>query len=715
MGHIHPINDSPRRQDDLGGGVRRPVAKMILVVVCAWLLPQTGQAQSSQTQDSKAIAPSEWPQTALIEHKGTPSPDRDTFATGMPVADPRQSKMDVLRYSLDLNVDPIGGWLSGKVIMIFEVVGHSLDQVVLDFNNEMVCFAATLVSPYPSDLRFQRGNDLLVIDMPTTLERDDIGYLEITFWGQPRTEGLFGYRVGQTDVGRPAVATVSEPWSARSWWPCKDYPNDKATIFMKITAPNGMTAVSNGDFNGHDGEAWFWREPLPIPTYLVSLAVSEYAEIRSQYDGPAGPIDLRHYVFPEDEAAAREDVSILPEMLDFCGNLFGPYPFADQPFGIVECIWDQAMEHPTAVTYGDKLITGTHQYDTVLIHELAHMWFGNMVTPTDWTHVWLSEGFATYVEALWAEHVYGDAGLRNFMASHDWGHGYGTDTLVRDPSNENPWYYFEPIAYHKGAWVLHMLRRWLGDEVFFAVLLQYLNEEGLRFGNAQSDDFQRICEEVSGQDLAWFFDQWLYRTTYPILRLDWQNNWQEGANELRIRVRQEQDPEPDGRQPAYQVPIELKMIASGFDTTVTVIAFQRDQEFVIPLGATVNDVLVDPQGWLLHDLVNTERSFPVNVAQAPVSLLRAYPNPFNPRTVFHWEAGIATHDLVEVFDVQGRRVLSDDLGVQPAGPREYLWLGRDASGRQHPSGTYLYRITCRGVADGREFSRQLQGKVTLAR
>ena len=199
------------------------------------------------------------------------------------------------------------------------------------------------------------------------------------------------------------------------------------------------------------------------------------------------------------------------------------------------------------------------------------------------------------------------------------------------------------------------------------------------------------------------------------MRLDWQNNWQEGANEIRARVRQEQDAEPDGSRPAYQVPIELKMVTSGFDTTVTVVAFERDQEFVIPLGATVNNVIVDPQRWLLHDLVDNARSFPVNVAQAPVSLVLAYPNPFNPRTVFHWEAGTATHDLVEVFDVQGRRVLSDDLGVQPAGPREYLWLGRDASGRQHPSGTYLYRITCRGVADGREFSRQLQGKVTLAR
>ncbi len=651
----------------------------------------------------------------LLENKGGAAPDKSTAATGMPVLDPRQENFDVLHYALDLQVDPLFGWLAGKATIIFLVVNEPLNKFVLDLRDGMTTSGASMVYPYRTNLEFSRGNDQLVIELPTELAPGELGYIDVQYWGQPEPEGLFGYRVDVSDGGHPIVATVSEPWSARSWWPCKDNPTDKATVNTTLSVPNGMTGVSNGNLVNQVDNTWSWSEPEPIPTYLVSLAVSEYVEIQEQYDGPAGPIDLRHYVFAEDEAAAREDLSILPDMLDFCGELFGPYPFVGQPFGIAECAWDEAMEHPTTVTYGDVLITGTHQFDTVLMHEVAHMWFGDLISPVDWTEVWLNEGFATYAEALWAEHVYGAAGLTSFMASHDWGHGYGVDTLIRNPANDNPTYYFRTIAYHKGAYVLHMLRRWVGDDMFFEILAAYLKDPKLRFGNATSLDFQQVCEDVSGQNLSWFFEQWLYRTTYPILRLDWQNNWQEGANEVRIRLRQEHDPEPDGSRKPYQVPVELRMIGAGIDSTITVMNYKLDQEFVIPLGATLNRIVVDPDRWLLHDLVADAANKDHNVAKAPVTLLPAYPNPFNPRTLFRWEAETTTHDLVEVFDLQGRRILNQDLGEQAAGPRQFLWLGTDNGGREYPSGTYLYRITCRGQADGSDFSRQLHGKVTLTR
>jgi len=662
------------------------------------------------------VAPKDWPQVALIESKGVVASDKDITATGMPVPDPRQGKFDVLHYTLDLQIHPYLPGISGSVLVVSVAGDEPVDQMVLDFLDNMNCTSVDLVYPNATkNLAFEHADDLIVADLPVPMLPGDFSLVEVFFNGVPAPDGLFGYQVSVTAGGSPIVATVSEPWSARSWWPCKDDPRDKASVRTNIMMLDGFTAVSNGILEYKSGRQWTWFERLPISTYLVSLAITEYVEIHDQYDGPAGPIDLRHYVFAEDEAAAREDLSILPEMLDFCGELFGPYPFVDQPFGIAECVWDEAMEHPTAVTYGNVLITGTHQFDTVLMHELAHMWFGDMITPVDWTHVWLNEGFATYAEALWAEHVYGPTGLRNFMASHDWGHGYGVDTLIRNPASSYPPYYFRTIAYHKGAWVLHMLRRWLGDDTFFAALSLYLNDPALRFGNAHSLDFQRACETASSRDLAWFFDQWLYRTTYPMLKLDWRNNWQEGANEFRVRLRQEQDAEPDGSRPAYQIPVELRLIGTGLDSTITIVTHRLDQEFMIPLGATVTRVIVDPDRWLLHDMVSDPAKAGRNVALAPVSLKPAYPNPFNPRTLLRWEAGTTTRDRIEVFDVQGRRILSEDLGEQPAGPREYLWLGTDNAGRQYPSGTYLYRITCRGhTADG-DFSRQLQGKVTLTR
>ena len=342
------------------------------------------------------------------------------------------------------------------------------------------------------------------------------------FWGQPQPDGLFGYQVDVTDAGKEVVATVSEPWSARSWWPCKDDPNDKASVTTNISVPVGMTGVSNGVFMYQEGQTFTWMEPLPISTYLVSLAVSEYVELNEPYQGSAGNFDLTHFVFPHLVEEAQADFAILPDMLDFCGYVFGPYPFTGQPYGMTLCQWDQAMEHPTAVTYGHVLVTGDGQFETIIMHELAHMWFGNLITPVDWTHVWLNEGFATYAEALWAENKWGSSGLISFMRQHDWGHDYGNDTLIRNPNSSHPPYYFRPIAYHKGAWVLHMLRRQLGDMGFFASLNRYLNNPDLRFGNAHSDDFRQACEDATGQDLQWFFDQWLYRSTYPVFEMTWQ-------------------------------------------------------------------------------------------------------------------------------------------------------------------------------------------------
>ena len=701
--------------------IRKSVAARCLLaaglgLTCLLLAPAAGWAANDPQ------VPTEWPQVALIENKSAGIAEKAT--TGMPVPDPRQLDYDVLHYSLNLQVDPTWGWLAGTVTVIFRVGSTPLSEFVLDLRNGMTCSSITISQPYQrNNVPFTHADDLLVGQMPYLLSPGAIGMVTVQYWGQPQAEGLFGYQVGTTPAGSPIVATVSEPWSARSWWPCKDEPTDKATVNMTVSAPSGMKAVSNGILVESKPLSRTWSEPLPIPTYLVSLAVSDYVTIEDSYNGPAGPINLRHHVFPADEADAREDLSILPEMLDFCGELFGPYPFVNQPFGIAECVWDEAMEHPTAVTYGDVLITGTHQFDTVLMHELAHMWFGNLITPTDWTHVWLNEGFATYAEALWAENVYGRTGLSNFMAAHDWGHDYGVDSLLRNPDNGYAPYYFRTIAYHKGAWVLHMLRRQLGDEVFFAAIKEYLSRPELRFGNADSADFQQVCEDVSGRPLGWFFDQWLRRTTYPVIRLEWSNNWLEGANEMRVRLRQEQVAEPDGSRPAYKFPIDVRFVGTGLDTTITITSSRLDQDFVFPLPKMVNWISIDPNRWLLYDLVGQKDAQPLGPAggqtasevPAPVRLLAAHPNPFNPRTVFAWEAEAPSTDIVEVFDVLGRRLLQVELGEQAVGRREYLWRGVDDSGREQPSGTYLYRITCRGrTADG-TFERELHGKVTLAR
>ena len=662
--------------------------------------------------------PTTWPQACLIEGKSGDIPVQAGPTTGMPVPDPLQDLYDVFHYHLVVQVDPIYGWIAGKVTIIFQTKDQPLDRFVLDFVDQMTCAAVTVTHPYNAHADFVHQDDLITVTLAVPIEPWRIGRIDVQFWGQPVSEGLLGYQVDVTDAGTPVVATVSEPWSARSWWPCKDDLRDKATVTTNIRVPEDMTAVSSGIFTGITHGGFSYLEDQPISTYLVSLAVSKYTELRETYVGSAGQIDLNHFVFPELVDQAQADFAILPEMLDFCGDLFGPYPFPNQPYGMVLCQWDQAMEHPAAVTWGHVLVTGDGQFETIVIHELSHMWFGNLVTPVDWTHIWLNEGFATYAEALWAEHKWGPAGLKSFMNCHNWGHGYPDDALIRDPSNPNPSYYFRTIAYHKGAWVLHMLRRMLGDEDFFASLRTYLDTPALRYGNAHSEDFRQVCEDVSGQDLVWFFKQWLYRTTFPVFELDWNNNWRDGNNQFRIHLSQVQVPDQVEGDKAYRVPVEFLLRGAGLDTLVTVMNDRLDQDFVITLPAMVTQVYLDPERWLLFRMAEA-KSLPPDgdVTKAPVRLYPAYPNPFNPRCLFRWEAAVTTRDLLEIFDVQGRRILSEQLGVKGAGQREFLWTGIDSHGRQAPSGTYLYRITCRGQVpeSGGESSWQLQGKVTLAR
>jgi len=203
--------------------------------------------------------------------------------------------------------------------------------------------------------------------------------------------GLFGFQFQQNDFGQPVAASLSEPWSARSWWPCKDLPEDKATVTVTVYAPIGLMGISNGTqqvvakerpqsadspaeqwlwsyVTARSGKAmemfapYVWREAVPVSTYHISVAVADYTEFGEYYTGSAGAFPIRHFVYPQLEAAAREDFAVLPEMLDFCGDVLGGYAFSGEKYGMALFEWDGAMEHPTAVTWGDVLVTGIAIY-----------------------------------------------------------------------------------------------------------------------------------------------------------------------------------------------------------------------------------------------------------------------------------------------------------------------------------------------------------------
>ncbi len=699
------------------------------------------------TGPADAALPAPWPDAAAIEGKGRSAARAGLSALRQPASDPRQDAFDVLDYDNQLAIDFDGRQLLGWTAVTFRgAPGDTATQLVLDFLEPMIVGAVRAADATP--LPFAHADGRLVIDLPAPVAATDTLTVDVFFFGQPGPDGFLGFAFGTTPEGGPLAATLSEPWSARSWWPCRDDPRDKATYTARLYVPPGLTAVSNGvrlaeepprASSAKNARVWdelapaakdlasyqpfFWREPLPVSTYHVSVAVSDYVELSDDWQG----LPIRHYVYPAQVDAALADFAVLPDMLAFCSERFGPYPFTGQKYGMASFDFDGAMEHPTATSWGSVLMTGDRRYETIVLHELSHQWFGNQVTCADWTQTWLNEGFTTYAEALWTEHRNGPTSRKWFMVARSvfW---VWSGPLVREPGNPDPAYYFEDLVYYKGAWVLHMLRRHLGDPQFFACLRAWLEEPAVRFGTGTSDDFIRVCEQVTGQDLDWFFPQWLYRTVCPMLDVGWVNS---APGALTVTVRQSQPPDPVHGDGAFAIPIELGIAGAGFADTVSVFMNERVQTFTLATPGPVTQLTVDPDRWLLQRTMSVDQASPTGVSApaAAARLLPTSPNPLSSGGRVRWETASPGADALAIHDLRGRRLVSRRWPERPAGPRAFAWDGRDDAGRRCPAGVYLVTIDCRPApataapsggsgasgASGASGPVRLRGRLTLAR
>jgi len=659
------------------------------------------------------------------------------LADKMPTPAPGQEDFDVVHYDLRMQVSLDQASVLGLLYVTVTPLVPGFSEIVLDYLDDMEIATVGWFDPGFVFLPWEHSNDLLRFSFPREFAPGDTMTAMIVFSGQPHPDGIFGFQITPREDGQPVAASLSEPWSARSWWPCKDDPRDKATCTVSLTVPRGTTAVSQGiqladqPVNPYLGaradeqasrwlpadkdssfETFCWDEPLPISTYLLSVAVTDYVELDDIYVGITGDtLQIRHFVYPWLVETAREDFSRLNDMLAFCERKFGPYPFPDQKYGMALFEWDGAMEHPTATTYSSSFLTGDHWFDSVILHELSHQWFGDKITPTDWTQIWLNEGFATYAEALWQEHENGPTALKWFMAARS-STTWWNDPLVRSPDEDDPWYYFKNMVYYKGAWVLHMLRHLVGDQTFFTILHDYAQSSALAYRNADSDDFIDICEKIYGKGLDWFFHQWLYRSTNPRLEVTWSNAGEPGRWELVLQIRQVQPADPvDGDDP-FLLPIDLLLHTTAGDTLVKIMNDELDQTFRIRTGAQVLDLTLDPDGWLLFDAEITA-STAIVAAPTGLSLMPPLPNPFAGRGLIRWRApSQVVADRLRIYDARGRLVRTFPWRSTAGGTRSLLWDGTDDAGRPCPTGTYLYAVTARG-ADGRPV--RVTGKLTLAR
>jgi aminopeptidase N len=611
---------------------------------------------------------------------------------------------DVLSYDLDIQLFPTERNITGTVAIGLSALAAGLQQVRLDLVDDLTCDGVTRRG---IDAVFTHEGDSLVVTFDPPLSAAAAETLTIHWHGRPPPHGAFRtglmFRVnengtpGDPSDDMPTVANQSEPWSSHAWWPCKDHPSDKALVSMTVTVPEPLVAVSNGillqeDVPGPGLRRFAWREAYPIATYLVSVAATNFASW-SQDCHPTGgdPVRLDFHVFPHDLEDAEIDLAPTCDMMELMVRLAGPYPFPGEKYAQVEFKWLGSMEHQTATSLSQIIFTGDRYYELVVIHELAHQWFGDSLTPALWSDIWLNEGFARYCEALWIEQAYGVTAYQEYMREIGINRHpdlFADQGILLDPDPILP----NTLIYDKGAWVLHMLRMLIGDEAFFSFLADYAMDPNLVLGSVTLADMIGHAEAAAGRDLSSFFEPWVATSAVPLVSQNL-SIWNAGQRNETVRLNFTQH-----QSPLFEMAVPVVIHTACGTREELVILSKAAEVFTWKVDCPVDSVSLDPEGMVL-----------MRSPWAPPPVLQAvgpWPNPV-PATGAEFRLFLTSDREItaKLYDIRGRIVESTGMGLLAAtGPQSdpeaepHVWTWPPTEGAASlSSGVYWVEFTGSGA------------------
>ncbi|MFQ3610742.1 MAG: M1 family aminopeptidase [Fimbriimonadales bacterium] len=499
---------------------------------------------------------------------------------------------DVLHYDLTLEVRPTTRELIGSCVMTVRVSAPSISAFRFRLRDNFLITALKLDG---RPISFVRESITTVrAEFDRSYTQNEEFQLQVDYQGVPVSRGFGSIEFTTRSSGAIVVATLSQPYYAYTWWPAKDENTDKATLTFNLIVPNTMVAVANGMLQGVDNlpnnrRQYRYRHNYPIAPYLVAFGATNYESWSRtfSYDGKTMPVDF--YIYPESNTATNRSAweQCLP-MLTVFSDLYGIYPFINERYGIYQFQFSGGMEHQTMSGQGGF-------GESLTAHELAHQWWGDMITCATWNDIWLNEGFATYSEALWLEFKPGSSGfpalrtaMQNRRPTSLNGSVYRYDTSsVNAIFNSN-------FAYRKGAWVLHQLRWVMGTPAFFETLRRYRNRYA--YGHASTPDFQAVAEEVYGASLDWFFQPWVYGTGAPSYNWGWTTTTVNGKSYLLMSLRQTQQ----SSYGLYAMPIGLRATIGGQPQDLRIWnGAVATQYYVIPTNGTASALAFDPDEWIL--------------------------------------------------------------------------------------------------------------------
>ncbi|MCS0604130.1 M1 family metallopeptidase [Streptomyces sp. LP11] len=415
---------------------------------------------------------------------------------------------DARHYDLDLAYAPDTGRLDGRATLTARAT-----QNLSSFDLDLQQLDVTRVEVDGRRARFTRDGDEITVTPRDSLRENRDFEVRVTYGGVPEPLGgpiVFGSQYGWMKT-KDGVFVACEPNAASTWFPSSDHPSDKATYDIRVKAPKGLTAVSNGRLvSTYDrGAATYthWRESRPMATYLATATIGKF-DVRT--GRTPGGIPVYVAVDPVLKDANSVDVyGVTAAATDYWSQVFGPYPFEE-----TGAIVDDMPEAGFSLEVQSKPVYSAVRNETTIVHELAHQWFGDSVSVARWQDIWLNEGFATYAQWLWAEHQGTRSAHDSFRAGYDSRPADSSfwDIKVADPQRDTM---FASAVYQRGAMTLQALREKIGDRAFFRLLPTWTRLH--RYGNADTADFIRLAERVSGQQLDGFFDTWLFTTGKPAL------------------------------------------------------------------------------------------------------------------------------------------------------------------------------------------------------
>ena len=511
----------------------------------------------------------------------------------------RVRTFDVRHIRGELTLDIKKSEIRGTVTHTLVPLHPGLEAVTLD------CGAALKVSRVvvgSTPCVFQQKGDELAITLDRAYGSDSTLALAVTYAGSPAV----GIRFVKPDADHPkrlvCVWTQGEPEDARHWIPCYDYPNERSTAEMIITVEKPLMVVSNGTLestrDNPDGTSTYhWKMDAQLAPYLLSVTAADFAV----YHDKLGNLPVDYYVLKDvDEATARRALGKTPRMIEFFNQRIGtPYGYAKYA---QVCLpeFGGGMEHSSATTLTDSILVDAVAHaernaDSLVAHELAHQWFGDLLTCRDWSNLWLNEGFASYFDPLFFEHDEGPDAFAIAMAA-DLQSYLGSDRQYRraivEPRYNDPWQMFDGVTYSKGACVLHALRGVVGDDAWWRGVQLYVARNKDKV--VATADFRAAMEEASGRDLGWFFDQWVFHGGHPELAARWR--YEDDDKTLRLKVEQTQM--VDETTPLFRLPTTVEIGDEQGVRGVPIVIDAKTQEFIIPTPTRPKLVRIDPKGWI---------------------------------------------------------------------------------------------------------------------